>query len=129
MTEEEWQKLYENFETTWLLDAVDHLDELRAYLGDGSPLEAPEIRTDLLKLHSLAMEVVNNGSQSRLQEMIDLAFDLEDQTSDMMAALEKIQEVIQQLINLLPEAAEFDDDDEIDREDEFDDEDEDDFFD
>lgn len=77
------------------------------------------------------MEVVNNASQSHLQEMIDLAFHLEDQTSDMMAALEKVQEVIQQLINLLSEDAEFDDEDEIDKEDEFDDEeeDEDDFFD
>lgn len=121
MKEEEWQHLYENYETMWLLGAVDDIDELRGYLGDGPNFEPPQIRTDLLKLHGLAMEVVNNGSESRLQEMSDLAYDLEAQISDMMLSLEKVQEVIDKLIDLLPEDAEDEEDEDLDQ-DEFDDE-------
>ena len=35
MTDEEWQHLYENFETTELLSAVDAVDSLRDDLNDG----------------------------------------------------------------------------------------------
>ena len=64
VTEDELQHLYENFETTWLLSAVDKLDEVRSILLDGENLEPPEIRTALLKLHGLAMAVVNEGVTS-----------------------------------------------------------------
>ena len=65
VTEEEWQALYENFETTWLLSAVDQLDKVRGVLADGENWEPPEIRTNLLKLHQLAMDVVNKGWTSQ----------------------------------------------------------------
>ena len=117
MTDEEWQRLYENFETMWLLGAVDDIDNLRGYLGDGPNFEPPQIRTDLLKLHQLAMDVVNNGWESNLPELIELADDLEFQTSEMMDILEKVQDVIQKLLHLLPEdhsnEEDDDDDDEI----------------
>jgi len=129
MNENAWQKLYENYETTWLLDAVDKLDELRTYLADGGALEPPQIRTDLLKLHSLAMNVVNHSEASQLQEMMDLAFDLEDQTSDMLATLKKVHETIQKLIDLLPEEDGFDDENELEDDNDFDNDEEDDFFD
>ncbi len=61
MNDEEWRNLHENFETTLLLDAVGHVDELRGYLNDGEYGRPPEIRDDLLKLHGMAMDVVNNG--------------------------------------------------------------------
>lgn len=111
MTEEEWQRLYENFETTWLLSAVDDIDKLRSYLGDRANLEPPQIRDDLLELHGFAMEVVNNGSEDDLEEMADLAYGLEDQISELMDVLTKVQKVIRKLIELLPEAEDgFDDD-------------------
>ena len=59
MTDDEWQNLYENFETTDLLAAVDLLDEVRGILGDRPGWKPPELRTNLLKLHQLAMDVVN----------------------------------------------------------------------
>ena len=105
MTEEEWQKLYENYETTWLLTAVDHVDELRGHLGDGEHFQPPEIRTDLLKLHGLAMDVVNNGWESRPGEMAELAVELEDQTLDMMHSLEALHKILSKLTELLPEDA------------------------
>ncbi len=46
MAEEEWQHLYENFETTDLLSAVDGVDCLQNDLNDGEGrARPPELRT------------------------------------------------------------------------------------
>jgi len=75
ITDEEWEKWSpENFETHSLLravDAVDELpvdavDELRADLNDGGYATPPQLRPDLLKLHQLAMAVINEGSRSQV---------------------------------------------------------------
>ncbi len=84
MTEDEWQRLYEGFETTDLLTAVGQLDAVRRIVGDGENWEPPEIRTDLLKLHQLAMDVVNHGVTDKAQEMFELADDIDSQVFDMM---------------------------------------------
>lgn len=104
MTEEEWQNLYENFETTWLLEAVDHIDNARGYLGDGENWEPPQIRTDLLKLHQLAMDVVNKGWTSKTQEFFDLANDLDMQIFELIEELEFVQNTLTKLIDLYPES-------------------------
>ncbi len=104
MTDEEWQHLYENFETTELLSAVDAVDSLRDDLNDGEYCQPPELRTNLLKLHELAMAVVNNGAVSQASEMFDLAMDLEEQVSHMMANLEQIQDTLAKLVALYPES-------------------------
>jgi hypothetical protein len=104
MTDEEWQHLYENFETTELLSAVDTVDSLRDDLNDGEYSRPPELRTNLLKLHELAMAVVNNGARGQASEMFDLATDLEEQVSHMMTNLEQIQDTLAKLIALYPES-------------------------
>lgn len=110
MTDDEWQNLYENFETTWLLSAVDHVDRLRGHLGDGDHFQPPEIRTNLLKLHQLAMDVVNNGWVSQASELFELADDLEMQVIEMMESLEYIQQTLGKLTDLLPDSP-FDEED------------------
>ena len=104
MTDEEWENLNENFETTDLLSAVDAVDSLRAELNDGKGLEPPELRTGMLRLHDLAMAVVNNGERDQASEMFDLALDLEDQVSSMMTELEQIQDTLAKLVALYPES-------------------------
>jgi hypothetical protein len=104
MTEEEWQNLYENFETTWLLEAVDHIDNARGYLGDGENWEPPQIRIDLLELHQLAMDVVNNNRADKAQEFFDMAVGLEMQVSDLIEELEAVQATLNKLIDLYPES-------------------------
>jgi hypothetical protein len=104
MTEEEWQHLHENFETTDLLRAVDAVDTLRDDLNDGENRRSPELRTNLLKLHQLAMAVVNNGSCSQASGMFELAIDLDEQVSHMMNALEQVQETLAKLVALYPES-------------------------
>lgn len=110
MKQEDWQRLYEGFETRDLLDAVDHIDEVRQSIGDQEYNRPPELRTNLLKLHGLAMDVVNNGFTSSADEMFDLADELSLQVCGLTVALEKIQETLDQLLDLRPE----DSDDDLD---------------
>jgi hypothetical protein len=56
-------------------------------LGDSEHFQPPEIRTELLKLHGLAMAVVNNGWDGQTKEMAELATELEMQTLDMKHSL------------------------------------------
>ena len=103
-TSDEMQKLYENFETTRLLSAVDSVDALSGHLNDGENCEPPEIRDDLLKLHGMAMAVVNNGDKVQAQAFFDLAVDLQSQVWDMKEMLVKIEAVLNDLVNLYPES-------------------------
>ena len=114
MTDEEWQHLYENFETTALLNAVDAVDSLRDDLNDGEGCRPPELRTNLLKLHELAMAVVNHGARSQATEMFDLAVDLDEQVSHMMNELEQIQDALAKLVALYPESLSYADLDDTD---------------
>jgi len=102
MTEEEWQHLYENFETTALLSAVDAVDCLRDDLNDGEGCRPPELRTDLLKLHELAMAVVNNGARGQASKMFDLAMNLDEQVSHMMNELEQVQDSLAKAGGVVP---------------------------
>lgn len=105
MTDEEWNNLYENFETMDLLYAVDHIDKLRSFFGDGSDFQPPEIRNSLMQLHELSMDVVNNGSDNEITEFAELADDLNSQIYQMMQSLEKVQGTLRKLIELMPESA------------------------
>lgn len=112
ITDEEWNGLTpENFDTTTLLRAVDAMDELRGDLNDCEDGSPPQLRTDLLKLHQLAMAVFNEGSRSQVANLFEFAVDLEDQVFSMMNALEQVQETLSQLTELCPESsyADFDD--------------------
>ena len=114
MTEEEWQHLYENFETTELLSAVDAVDCLRDDLNDGEGCRPPELRTNLLKLHELAMAVVNNGSRSQASKMFDLAMNLDEQVGHMMNELEQVQDTLAKLVALYPDSLSYADLDDAD---------------
>jgi regulator of replication initiation timing len=46
------------------------------------------------------MAVVNNGAVSQASEMFDLAMDLEEQVSHMMANLEQILDTLAKLVAL-----------------------------
>jgi hypothetical protein len=108
MKQEDWQRLYEGFETRDLLDAVDHIDEVRYNIRNHDNGGPPELRTDLLTLHGLAMEVVSGANLSGADEMFDLADDLSLQISTLTSSLEKVQDILDRLLDLRPE---FSDDD------------------
>ena len=77
---------------------------MRGDLNDGEYSRPTELRTNLLKLHELAMAVVNNGARGQASEMFDLAMDSEEQVSHMMTNLEQIQDTLAKLIALYPES-------------------------
>ncbi|MHB1948857.1 MAG: transposase [Gammaproteobacteria bacterium] len=104
MTNEEWETLHDNFETTLLLDAVKKIDDARTHLGDGENWEPPQIRIDLLKLHQLAMDVVNNGWTENAEDFFEMANDLEMQVSDIIESLESVQNTLNKLLELHPES-------------------------
>ncbi len=103
MTDEQYENLYENFESRDLLTAIKKVDFLRRELADGYDLRPPEIRQDLLKLHDIAMDVINNGYRRKSNEMFDLAFDIEYQVDDMMESLEELQTILSNLTGLAPD--------------------------
>ncbi len=110
ITDEEWGELCsENFETEALLSAVDAVDELRDDLNDKDDGGPPQLRTDLLKLHRLAMAVFKEGSRSQVADLFECAENLEDQVLAMMSALEQVQETLSRLTELHPESLFYDD--------------------
>jgi len=105
ITDEERDALTpENFDTTALLHAVDAVDALRGGLNDSDDGSPPQLRTDLLKLHQLAMDVFNRGAHSQVPELFDLAVELENQVLDLMTSLEQVHETLGQLTALYPES-------------------------
>ncbi len=115
MTDDEWQALQDGFDTRQLLGAVDDVDTLRSALSDDG-LQPPELRTRLLKLHGLAMAVVNDRSQYRAAEMFDLALELEDETADLLEAVTRLHDTLSTLTALRPESLDRDGDDADDSE-------------
>jgi hypothetical protein len=115
ISDEEWDELSpENFDTTALLRAVDAIDEMRNDLNDGEYGTPPQLRTDLLKLHQLAMAVFNEGARSQVAELFEFAADLEDQVFGLMTSLEQVQETLSQLTALYPESLSYADLDDTD---------------
>jgi hypothetical protein len=115
ITDAEWDELTpDNFETASLLRAVDAVDAMRQELNDGEDGSPPQLRTDLLTLHQLAMAVFNEGARSQVAELFEFAVDLEDQVLDLMASLEQVQETLSQLTELYPESLSYADLDDSD---------------
>lgn len=104
ITDKELEALQDGFDTVSLIQAVDELDQMRGHLNDREHHNPPEIRNDILKLHDLAMDVVNHGMKGRAPALFELAIEIEDQLSDLSAALENIQETIAKLMDLQPES-------------------------
>jgi hypothetical protein len=108
VNQRDWERLVEGFDTHQLLDAVDALDEVRGDLANGDRLEPPAIRTDLLKLHALAMDVVHHGQRGQAAALFELATDLDMRVFGMIEALERIQTTLETLTDLQPEADDWD---------------------
>jgi hypothetical protein len=102
MTDDEWQHLVENFETTELLTAVDAVDRVRDDFNDRDDAGPPQIREDLFNLHQLATAVVNHGSRRQAPELFHLAGALQDQVEACLEHLEQVREVLARLTALCP---------------------------
>lgn len=101
VTNEDWDKLQE-FDTRRLLGAVDALDTLRGLLADDG-IRPPEIRDRMLKLHQLAMAVINEDTQEEAGELFELAQELDDEVFDMLEAVKRLHDTLNALTKLRPE--------------------------
>ncbi len=113
MTDDEWQALQAGFDTRQLLAVIDDVDTLRAALSDDG-LKPPEIRDRLLRLHGLAVKVVNEGSQHQATSLFDLTSELEDEAFDMLEAVTRLHETLETLTALRPDSLDDDSDGEDD---------------
>lgn len=110
ITDEEWETLAsEGFDTTALLRAVDVIDRMRGYLGDGENGEPPDLRTNVLHLHQLAMDVFNHDVRSPVGAMFEAAVDLEDQVEELMTWLTEVRETLSRLTELYPQSLSYGD--------------------
>jgi len=87
-----------------LLEAVDLLDDVRPVISDEG-YNPPKIRTELLKLHGLVMEMKNTGSLSpddrkRFSRIMALAGDLDLEIFGCVENLEKINDMLGKLLAL-----------------------------
>jgi hypothetical protein len=105
ITNKELEALQDGFDTVSLIQAVDDLDQMRGHLNDRAHHNPPEIRNDILKLHDLAMDVVNHGMKDRAPALFELAIEIENQLSHLSTALKNIQETIAKLIDYNPKAS------------------------
>lgn len=105
LTDEERQALsFENFDTTALLRNVGDIDELRCSLGDREDGAPPGLRSDMLRLHQLAMAVFNQGSMHQVPALFQAAVEIEDEIDILMTALERVQSTLGELTALYPES-------------------------
>lgn len=94
----------EPLEASDLLDAADHLDRARPYLNDPELCRPPEMRTDLLRLHGLAMHVVGGGgTKEEARELRSLALDLGAQVADVLEHLESVRYTLHALLAAVDE--------------------------
>lgn len=101
--QEQYALTPENFDTTARLRAVDAVDALRDGLNDDDDGSPPQLRTDLLKLHQLAMDVFNRGAPDQVSEMFDFPVELDSLILDLTTSLEQVHETLGQLTALYPE--------------------------
>ena len=110
LTDEERQALsFESFDTTALLRVVDDIDEMRGFLNDREDGAPPELRSDVLRLHQLAMAVFNEGSVHQVPALFRAAAEVEDEIDMLMTALERIQSTLGELTALYPESLSYED--------------------
>jgi hypothetical protein len=76
------RELQASFDTTQLLDAVTHLDSLRAVVTDTAGL-----RANLLRLHAMANTVINGGPLTAIGDEETIT----ELTADVQAQLEELQ--------------------------------------
>lgn len=101
------ETLQNGFDTTRLADAVDALDQIR-YRIDG-------LRDDLLDLHTMAMDVVNDNPYgnrpSREEPIWSMAEMLASEILEYINGLEKTYETLEQIETLIPGDDDWDDED------------------
>lgn len=100
ITKEDRIKFYEEFDTHEILYAIDNLDEIRDHISD-SGIRPPQIRDDLLKLHTIAFDLQQGGPIT--EDLYNLTEEISSTIYSVIEAAEKVQETVDELQRLLPD--------------------------
>jgi hypothetical protein len=102
ITDEEWNRLWQDdpFETARLLWLIDKVD----WRGHD------DVRTEILNLHRLAMDVFNEGRRYQVEKLFELAVSLEEKVRDELGdRFDPVKRVLSDLTDLYPESLSYDD--------------------
>lgn len=97
------EDLHQSFDTAKLLEAVEFIDQVRRRICD------PEgVRDDLLKLHKMAMELINQEPAEVAESGVEAdicaaATNLEFELSDYAERLHDLANLIEELATLTPD--------------------------
>lgn len=96
------ERLRDGFDSHDVLDAVDSFDAARPTISDDG-YDPPKIRGRLLKLHGMAMELTNHTShedRERLNRLLSMADEINDEICSCITNLEKVNDVLSNLLEL-----------------------------
>jgi len=110
--DDDYAEVVDSIETRDILDAVDKVDEVRGYFGDGPNGEPPEIRTKLLRLHEMGMDFVNRGRKSKAREFFDLNEELAAELFQAHEAIEAAWQILENIGDQYPESLDDEQEDE-----------------
>lgn len=97
------ERLREDFETYEIMDAVDCLDNVRPIISDEG-IRPPEIRIKLMKLHKVAVDLVeiqSHDDKKKLNNLLELADDIDSDIDECLENLRKMSGVISRLLDLV----------------------------
>lgn len=100
LNEEGIEQLWQEYNTMEILDAVDELDKVRYVISDDYDFRPPEIRSQLLKIHTLAFKQLGEGftlKDKEVEELSDLIDEVNMTVSDMIEQLRRIREALKPL--------------------------------
>ncbi len=103
-----------DFDSMHLLEAVDHLDQIRYHVADDEDLRPPEVRQQLMELHQLIFGWMREGrtipDEEQVWELID---EIESTVFPIVEHTDQIMTILHALEKMLPEPDdEYEDEDE-----------------
>lgn len=102
MTDDEWQRLADNFNASTLLEAMDCLAAMRHYFTDQEDRHVSPLHDGFGALYHLAHAVIHEGLTHQAPALFSLANNLDSQLTDLMTLLETVQHRVQALLALYP---------------------------
>jgi hypothetical protein len=102
LSEQELDHFDDEVDTMELLDCVDTLDSMRGILNDRDIVAPPQIRDDLMKIHSLLFDGIKQSGGAIGDELPDLLFDVIDELETLVSDAESILDVLRKVQKALP---------------------------
>jgi len=96
------EELWNSYDTTQIIHAVDALDQIRYVISDDEDFKPPEIRSQLLRIQKLASKTITGGyslTDEEIEELADLLDEADRTVTDMIGQLKKIQKALKPLLD------------------------------